>query len=80
MHPAYRVNQELEDRKEREAKEALRIAQEKRAVAIPKYHFHTNSSLYKVQNCKNKSNARRNKNKGKTDKEKMLSVHEGDLL
>ena len=58
MHPADRVNHDLEEKKEREAKEALRIAQEKRAIAIPKLYFHTNSSLFKVQNCTNKSEAR----------------------
>lgn len=51
MKPHDRVNEQLEEEKERQAKELAAQEQAKQAVSIPKYHFHTSTSVTKVENC-----------------------------
>lgn len=46
----------------------------KSKVYIPKYHFHTNSSVHKVVNCMNKSHQRRVRKKG------LKAINEDDKV
>ena len=62
VRPIDRVNENAEEEMERQEKD---IALEKaKSNNIPKYHFHTETSVHKVINCPNKSHLKRVKRHG----------------
>ena len=64
VRPVDRVNEGLEEELERKEKDKVEKDKKERAMSIPKYHFHTESTVHKVNNCVNKSHLKRVKRHG----------------